>query len=824
MLFAFRLAFLVSLAAFQCSSGAAASPALVISNGVHTYSALAHTTVTMTGRAELRLTAASAALSGCVVQLNSVDAWLLLPNIKPSAAASSYLSQIRVSGAAASADNNIRVVPYGMGSAMIPHPASLRPLQVFAGPHFTGASMPLSQYTAYAGAVLGPMSGTISSFKLMRGYMATMAENENGAGASQCYVAQEADLEVSLLPPSLDDRIRFVRIFPWRWVSKKGIAGNIWQNLNVGWFYNWNLNQNSSRDVEYVAIRQSRWWPGLNQDWRARGINHLLGYNEPDHPDQADMSVGDAIDAWPDLLGTGLRVGAPAVTDGGSSWLYSFIDRADAAGLRVDFVPVHYYRCYSDPANPDGAATQFYSFLKSIHDRVQRPLWVTEWNNGANWTGCADPTFAQQQAAVAQMIQMLDQTPFVERYAIYNWVEDVRRVQWDDGSLTGAGVAYRDQVSPIAHVQTLPDNASRGIAQFPFENSALDRSGFGNNAMPIRLPAYSTGRTGLAIELDGVHSFLQLPPNIAQSAAFTFAAWVYWDGGGNWQRIFDFGNDTSHYLFLTPQSGSGTLRFAIRNGGSEQMAESAGLPAGQWRHIALTLGGNTARIYVDGALAASSGSFSIAPSSFRPRLNYLGKSQFAADPLFKGRLDEVHIMDYALTQPQVARLATNLPPQFATNVIVRPSALAGMTYRDSIAGAATDTTPSDPLVYSKASGPAWLNVDASGGIGGTPGSRDLGANLFTVRATDLAGASAFAVLTIPISKAYPTNITGVLAGDTFTLSWPSTHVGCRLQVQTNSLGTNWITLPGTESTDRWSVPFDPATPSVYFRLVNPEIP
>src|SRR5262249_3632420 len=146
----------------------------------------------------------------------------------------------------------------------------------------------------------------------------------------------------------------------------------------------------------------------------------------------AYMTVGDAIWSWPDLLATGLRVGSPVVTDGGrSSWLYPFISQADAADLRVDFVPMHYYWCYN-PADPDGATSHFYNFLKATYDQVKRPLWVTEWNNGANWTTCGDPSFDQQQAAVAKMIAMLDTTPFVERYALYNAVEDVRRVRWDD--------------------------------------------------------------------------------------------------------------------------------------------------------------------------------------------------------------------------------------------------------------------------------------------------------------------------------------------------------------------------------------------------------
>jgi Glycosyl hydrolase catalytic core len=117
---------------------------------------------------------------------------------------------------------------------------------------------------------------------------------------------------------------------------------------------------------------------------------------------------------------------------------------------------VHYYRAFPNPGDERGAATQFYNFLKGIHDRVKRPLWVTEWNNGANWTKAPDPTYAQEKAAVEKMIEMLDKTPFVERYAIYNWVEDVRNVQRKDGTLTPAGEAYRDKASPLSYLQTKP--------------------------------------------------------------------------------------------------------------------------------------------------------------------------------------------------------------------------------------------------------------------------------------------------------------------------------------------------------------------------------
>jgi hypothetical protein len=291
---------------------------------------------------------------------------------------------------------------------------------------------------------------------LKRGYMATIAQHENGSGISRNYVAQDHDVVVGTLPAGLNEGPRFVRVFPWSWTSKKGVAGGIWKDLNLGWFYDWNIGQNSTPDLEYVPIRQNRHWPGLGQNWKSKGSIHLLGFNEPDRPDQANMKVDDAIAAWPILLATGLRLGSPAPSDGGLGWLYDFMDKADAANLRVDFVAVHYYRAVNDPKDAKGAAAQYYRFLKEIHDRVKRPLWVTEWNNGANWTKAPKPTPAQQKEAIREMIQMLDETPFVERYALFNWVEDVRQIKNKDGSLTPAGEVYRDQFSPPGHIQAKP--------------------------------------------------------------------------------------------------------------------------------------------------------------------------------------------------------------------------------------------------------------------------------------------------------------------------------------------------------------------------------
>jgi autotransporter-associated beta strand protein len=678
MNFLFRRTIRCLLAAGALFSLTVSAQTLILTNGVQIYGALTNTTVTMSNRCELWVTNSTTPLSGCTINLNSIDAWLFLPGVKPSVVAATYLSQVKISNAGAVADSNCRVVQYGQnGAVVIPQPSSFQPLTVFTGAESTGTATSYSQWTYYTGSGIS----NIRSFKLKRGYQVVFAQSSNGKNWSKCYVAQDGDLEIGGLPTTLDKQVQFIYVTPWRWTSKKGIAGNPpYSWLNVNWWYDWNLDQSSSRDLEYVAIRQNQYWPGLSQNWQSLGINTVLGYNEPDQANQANMSVSTAISAWGDLLGTGLRVGSPATSDGGpSTWLIPFVSQADAAGLRVDFAAIHYYQSHN-PADASGCASQMYSFLLNLWNNTHRPIWVTEWNNGANWTDSQwpAPTYAQQQACIAAMTAMLESTPFVERYALYNWVEDTRSLVTSSNTVTLAGTTYSNLVSNLSYSQAMPDNGTRGIAEFLFATNLWDTSGYYNNGMAIGVPSFTVGHNSqaTAIALDGTNSYVQLPANIAKGGAFTFAAWVYWNGGNNWQRIFDFGDPAtsqsgpSQYMFLTPSSGSGTLRFAINSGSGEQIVQrTAALASGSWQHVAVTLNGSAAILYVNGAAVATSNSVTLTPSAFSPIKNYLGKSQFTADPRFNGKLDEVEIADFAMTPAQISVLYNSTQnPSFISGV------------------------------------------------------------------------------------------------------------------------------------------------------------
>lgn len=62
-------------------------------------------------------------------------------------------------------------------------------------------------------------------------------------------------------------------------------------------------------------------------------------------------------------------------------------------------------------------------------------------------------------------------------------------------------------------------------------------------------------------------------------------------------------------------------------------------------------------------------------------------------------------------------------------------------------------------------------------------------------------------------------LTVMLSGNMLDISWPAS--GGRLQSQTNSLGTNWVTVPGSAATNHVVIPINQANGSVFYRLAVP---
>ncbi len=164
-----------------------------------------------------------------------------------------------------------------------------------------------------------------------------------------------------------------------------------------------------------------------------------------------------------------------------------------------------------------------------------------------------------------------------------------------------------------------------------------------------------TGR-GKMLQLASTNQLAQLPAAVANAS--TFAAWVKWDGGADWQRLFDFGSNTTKYAFLTPRANTGKMRFTTRNGGGEQVIDAAAaLPTNSWQHVAVTLDGQRGVLFQNGLPVGTNNSLTIRPWQLLTRSNYVGKSQFPTDPAFNGRIDSLRVFGRALSATEIKDLA-----------------------------------------------------------------------------------------------------------------------------------------------------------------------
>lgn len=172
------------------------------------------------------------------------------------------------------------------------------------------------------------------------------------------------------------------------------------------------------------------------------------------------------------------------------------------------------------------------------------------------------------------------------------------------------------------------------------------------------------GRFGNALRLGGPSNaqYVTLPQEtISQLTDFTIATWVNLGSTQNWTRVFDFGQNTTINMFLTPRAGVGGTppRFAITVGGSgqeQQITGNSALPTNQWVHVAVTLGGTTGTLYVNGQPVGTNTNMTLNPSSLNnPGNRWIGRSQYN-DPFLNAALDEFHIFDRALSQAEVQSL------------------------------------------------------------------------------------------------------------------------------------------------------------------------
>jgi hypothetical protein len=179
----------------------------------------------------------------------------------------------------------------------------------------------------------------------------------------------------------------------------------------------------------------------------------------------------------------------------------------------------------------------------------------------------------------------------------------------------------------------------------------------------INLSLTNTG----SLDFTSGDQYADLPNKLISSLTnATLEAWVTWQAGDAWQRIYDFGEDATgaennrstgrSYMFLSPKGTGNFLRAVYKAPTGAELVIDAmpSLPVGDLAHLAVVFDddNDVMTLYVNGTSAGS-----VAVTTHLSDINdindWLGRSQFAADPPFVGSMQEFRIYSSALTAAEL---------------------------------------------------------------------------------------------------------------------------------------------------------------------------
>ncbi|MBP6865185.1 MAG: discoidin domain-containing protein [Candidatus Didemnitutus sp.] len=473
---------------------------------------------------------------------------------------------------------------YRDGSYRIRHPATGLCLALADISTAAGTTVVAQEYTALPHQdwwIVEDSADTATPkrFRLVNVYSGLVLQTRNAstsAGAS--VVVQPANDSLTL---------QFWNANLQRHYPKKGIAGtnslirtsvnpyvtdsdltfieDFYRRFGGSWSYSW--GRQTSDTFPYMGIAHAfspmqwgnfNWTHGTNQgpiDNIQRDVQsnskpvYLLGFNEPDKSEQANMTVADALARWPRLEAQQVPLVAPVPANALGTWLdgtSGFHALANSLGYRRDYTAVHWY------AAPDSNAA--ISHLQSVYNKYGRPVWLTEFS-AVRWSGTATWTERDNFNFLAEFMWRAEALTWLKRYSLFAFIQASPGVNQSapdpaeaprsnalrsDGSLTPFGALYAgwDGVTDV-----LADRAyhihNRGVferAQNPGGTAApalVDPNATETGTQWFLSPGLTAGTHRLISTLDG------RPLRTSNGTTVTFGTVGQTDPSVEWRLVAD---------------------------------------------------------------------------------------------------------------------------------------------------------------------------------------------------------------------------------------------------------------------------------------------
>lgn len=238
---------------------------------------------------------------------------------------------------------------------------------------------------------------------------------------------------------------------------------------------------------------------------------------------------------------------------------------------------------------------------------------------------------------------------------------------------------------------------------------------------------------------DPTGAYIALPDNLVTGyTSVTMETWYTPLHGGEWARIWDFWNESSHFFMRSGNATFGLLGDLTIP--PNQQLGGPPVPDGVESHVVWTsdVATGVAKIYVNGVQVAAATGFTNAPAALGPTTNWLGRSRFGGypnpnnwdDPYLAAHFNEFRIYNGALNPLAVAAsyqfgadtpsvnfgAVTNINLALPTTLLLGNSQDAQVTAAASgLANTAVSITGEPGLSYDS-SNTGILTVDAAGKV------------------------------------------------------------------------------------------------------------
>jgi uncharacterized protein (TIGR02145 family) len=202
----------------------------------------------------------------------------------------------------------------------------------------------------------------------------------------------------------------------------------------------------------------------------------------------------------------------------------------------------------------------------------------------------------------------------------------------------------------------IPNN--KLIAWYPLNGNANDSSGNSNNGTLYGATATTDrfGNASGALLFDGINDYIDLPDNSQLGTELTISGWVNVGSTKTWARLIEYGGgEFVNNIVVTLSTTNGKPALLLCSGSCNSGEIPSALPTYTWQHIAFTLSGNIVTCYLNGINVASV-TINKTNEAVLRTLNYIGRSNFAADEYANAAFDNIRVYSRVLSHDEIISL------------------------------------------------------------------------------------------------------------------------------------------------------------------------